>query len=257
MRLAVVERQIGRLELEQAAAGADACELRPRLGAAGEQSAAIRQASCRTSPTTTSMASGSCSSWMSSSTSTIGASNAASAAPRRGAALDQIEATGTVSALSTSGSSGSTRSTAAATAREQHDGVVVAPLEPDPGERARVRLGPLVQERGLAVAGWRRDAHDRRLVRREQRVDQSAARHRAVADDGRVEAGVVCERARSRADGKRLERGHVSCAATPRRRVLRRFDWQRMPAPKGAARAGEVKHARSGACLASWNRQIW
>ena len=54
----------------------------------------------------------------------------------------------------------------------------------DPGERPVVALGPLAEQRRLAVARRRADDHERRVARLQQRADEPVAAHRAAADAG-------------------------------------------------------------------------
>ena len=61
---------------------------------------------------------------------------------------------------------------------QEHHGVVVGGVERDPRERTRIGLGPVGQQRRLAVPGGRDHGHDRR-ARRPQPLDQRRLRHRS------------------------------------------------------------------------------
>ena len=54
----------------------------------------------------------------------------------------------------------------------------------DPGERPVVALGPLAEQRRLAVARRRADDDERRVARLQQRADEPVAAHRAAAEAG-------------------------------------------------------------------------
>ena len=69
---------------------------------------------------------------------------------------------------------------------QQHDRVVVATVDRDPGHAASLALGPLGHERRLAVAGWGDDGDDRLGVP-DQPVQQRGPGHHPGADRGRAE----------------------------------------------------------------------
>jgi hypothetical protein len=65
-------------------------------------------------------------------------------------------------------------------ARDERDRVVVGGIEGNPRKEPLVALAPERQQRGLAIAGGRRDEHDRRMGRGHQAVEE-----RGAIDDAR------------------------------------------------------------------------
>ncbi len=94
--------------------------------------------------------------------------------------------------------------------RHQHDGVVVSPVERDPGERATpVLCGPLGEKRRLAVAGRSADAYDCRVLRTEQPLDEPVPAHERAPRRGNRELRLVDERRQCRPP---TTSGPVRCA---------------------------------------------
>ena len=116
--------------------------------------------------------------WRSSSTSTSGRSSAPSALPTRGTRLVQVDPPGPDNASNTSGGDRFDAVDRGRDVAQEHDRVVVSPVERDPRERTRISLGPLRQQRRLAVPGGRDHGRERQ-GRRAQPADHVHLRHGA------------------------------------------------------------------------------
>ena len=107
-----------------------------------------------------------------------GRSSAASAPPTRGTRVDQVDPPGPDNASNTSGGTRLDPVNRGRDVPQEHDGVVVSPVERDPRERTRIGLGPPREQRRLAVAGGRDHGRERR-ARRAQPRDHVRLRHGA------------------------------------------------------------------------------
>ena len=112
---------------------------------------------------------------------------------------------------------------------EQDDRVVIALVDRDPGERSGIARRPLGEKRRLAVAGRRRDEHERERARGPQPVDERRPRNASRRPWGRLqlrlddierEAGLARpdeDRLRSDPAQRRIERTAIDAeTALPR-----------------------------------------